>query len=369
MDSLDGSFIKMVKKPTGYITAVAFLLLAIFVFLVLKYHTYNPEAFILSGAQFRYADSQGTKGYDGQFAYYIASDALSAYQYMDEPGKRYQRILFPVLAWLLSLGGLPAAVPWAMLGINFVSLLMTTWIIAAMLADRQANPWFALIYIFYIGALFSLRTDLNEPLAMFLSLSGWYAYQRRHPKLAIVLFAFGGLAKEIGLIFPLVIAIWDFIERRWRKGIFLLSFSFLPYGVLFLFLHLQWGNSADSILPNWLPFSGIAALQDLAFLSVVGIWVLFPIIILLFFILRDWLKRNRAHWNLETFMLLTNMAFLSIMPYQTWEDPLAVFRSALPFLIATIIWMARNQRRLLPFAAALWAPSCIILFVTPGIVN
>jgi hypothetical protein len=225
-----------------------------------------------------------------------------------------------------------------------------------------------LVYVFYIGVLFSIRADLNEPLAMMLCLAGWYAYQKGITWLAILLFALGGLAKEIALIIPLAIAGWECISMRWRKGITILGFSFLPFAVLFLILQLIWGNSTSSIWPNWMPFSGIAALQDRAFLYVVALWVLFPMSALLIFLLKDLLERNRNHWNSETFILLINMACLSIMPYQTWEDPLAVLRSAIPFMLAAILWMAQNRKRLLLYAAALWATSSIIVFLIPGMV-
>jgi hypothetical protein len=225
-----------------------------------------------------------------------------------------------------------------------------------------------LVYVLYVGVLFSVRADLNEPLAMMLCLAGWYAYQRRLTRQAIVLFALGGLAKEIALIFPFAIAVWEILAQKWRRGMTVLCFSYLPFVALFLILQIKWGNSTASLWPNWLPFSGIAALQDCAFLYVVVLWVLFPMVVIMLFLLKDLLERNRMHWNPETFMLMINIAVLSIMPYQTWEDPLAVLRSALPFVLATIIWMARNRKRLLPYATALWASSCIILFLIPGMV-
>lgn len=355
-------------KIAFYVMGIALLLLGLFVFLVLYSHSYDSGAFVLSGSQFRLADSQGTKGYDGQFAYYIASEPLSAYQYMDEPGKRYQRILYPLIAWTFSFGGLPAMVPWVMVAINIISIAITTGLLALMLNERGVNPWFALVYICYVGVLFSLRADLNEPMAMMLSLAGWYAYQKQWTKRALVCFALAGLAKEIGLIIPFALVMWEFVNRQWRKAAIIIFLSFLPYVILFLFLHLICGNTTRSLLPNWIPFSGIAALQDRAFLAVASIWVLFPIAILLILVFYDVIKRNRASWNMETVMLLINMVLISIMPYQTWEDPLAVLRSAIPFFVVAIIWIAKNRRRFLPYAAALWTPSSIILFLTPGMV-
>ena len=41
---------------------------------------------------------QGTTGYDGQFAYYIARDGFAAAPNLDNPSWRFQRIIYPALA-------------------------------------------------------------------------------------------------------------------------------------------------------------------------------------------------------------------------------------------------------------------------------
>lgn len=368
MDASNGTVRESNKKTAVIVTAAALFFLGIFILLVLQSHEYNPMAFTLSGTQFREADPKGTKGYDGQFAYYIASNPLYAHHYMDEPGKRYQRILYPILVWFLSLGGLPAVIPWVMLGINLIAVTVSTGILAWMLAERGANAWFAFVYMFYAGVLFAVRADLNEPLAIMLSLGGWYAYQKRRIKFAFACFALAGLAKEIGLIFPFAIALWELMRKQWYRGMAILWVSFLPYGVLFIILQCVWGNSMTSLIPNWLPFSGMAALQDRAFFLVEGVWVLFPLLILLILLLWDLFYRKSENRNLETWMLWINIGFLSIMPYQTWEDPLAVLRSAIPFLITAMIWLAQRHKRWLPYAAVLWSTSSVILFLTPGMV-
>lgn len=358
----------MNTKQISCIAAVSMLFLGIFIFLVLHSHNYDPKAFVLSGSRFSQAEEKGTTGYDGQFAYYIALEPLTAYRHMDEPGKRYQRILFPILAWIFSVGNKARSVPWILIGINLIAIIATTTILSNMLWERQVSPWIALTYFFFIGTLFCLRADLNEPLAVALSLLGWFTYQRRNLILAIVLFAFAGLAKEIGLIFPAALAIWELFQKRYRKALAIIGFSSIPYMGLLLLLQLRWGNSTGSLIPNWLPFSGISALKDHSFLIVVGIWILIPAAVFIFFLIKDMQTNIQKHWNLETCMLIVNLAFFSIMPYQTWEDPLAIFRSAMPLVITACIWMAANHKRLLPYMTTWWTSSCILLFLTPGMV-
>ena len=59
--------------------------------------------FALVGTRYSQADPHGTQGYDGQFAYYIARDPIGGWRYCDVPAYRYQRILYPMLAWVLAL--------------------------------------------------------------------------------------------------------------------------------------------------------------------------------------------------------------------------------------------------------------------------
>ena len=50
---------------------------------------------------------RGSVGYDGQFYYYIAHDPFilgQSYNHIDFPAYRYQRIIYPLTAWLLSFG-------------------------------------------------------------------------------------------------------------------------------------------------------------------------------------------------------------------------------------------------------------------------
>src|SRR5688572_27182391 len=76
--------------------------------------------------EFVWPTPAGEKGYDGQFTYYIALDPLNPVpEHFDVRAYRYQRILHPILARLLSLGQEPF-IAWAMLAINLVMLAVGT---------------------------------------------------------------------------------------------------------------------------------------------------------------------------------------------------------------------------------------------------
>lgn len=49
------------------------------------------------------------------FIYYLALNPLSARDLMEIPSHRYKRLLFPALAWLLSVSGNTMLLPWVLI--------------------------------------------------------------------------------------------------------------------------------------------------------------------------------------------------------------------------------------------------------------
>jgi len=85
------------------------------------------------------------KGYDGQFAYYIAIDPTpkDVGPKLDAPAYRYQRILYPLLARALALAD-PAGIPWTMLLVNVLAHFLGTWAVAETLSGYGIWPGYAL---------------------------------------------------------------------------------------------------------------------------------------------------------------------------------------------------------------------------------
>src|SRR5262245_10147804 len=74
----------------------------------LALHGWNPLWFVWIGERFSNLDPHGRTGYDGQFVYYIARDGWSALPHIDNPPYRLQRIAYPLLVRLVSLGNATA---------------------------------------------------------------------------------------------------------------------------------------------------------------------------------------------------------------------------------------------------------------------
>jgi len=154
---------------------VVLVLALAYVGLMLVHYQGDPLAFALLGTRYSQSDPQGTWGYDGQFAYYIARDLAGGWRYCDVPAYRYQRILYPLLARALALGQ-PGAVPWTLIALNVLALAGGTYFTERLLATWGASRWYALAYGLYGGLVAGLRLDLSEPLAYGLVQAGLWVW-------------------------------------------------------------------------------------------------------------------------------------------------------------------------------------------------
>ena len=154
---------------------VVLVLVLAYVGLTLARYQGDPLAFALPGTRYSQSDPQGTWGYDGQFAYYIARDPAGGWRYCDVPAYRYQRILYPLLARALAWGR-PEAVAWTLIALNVVALAGGTYFTERLLATWGVSRWYALAYGLYGGLVAGLRLDLSEPLAYGLVQAGLWVW-------------------------------------------------------------------------------------------------------------------------------------------------------------------------------------------------
>lgn len=185
---------------------------------VLAGSDYIPSA---SGAAVGLSVASHSGGYDGQFYYLLALDPFSPQPalsgaHFDIPAYRAQRILYPFLAWALSLGGRPALVPIMLVAVNLAAIIAIGWL-AATLAERQgAQPIWGLLLALYPGLLLSLARDLAEPLAIALALAALLFARDRRWGWAAVALSLAVLARETTALIAvacLVIAAVDAITR------------------------------------------------------------------------------------------------------------------------------------------------------------
>lgn len=360
------------RKPGANLVPIAtvtVLLLLLLELKVLAGHNWEPRVFILERPATAAPGAKTNVGYDAQWYYHIARDPFGAWDKLDEPAYRYQRIVFPILIMVLSLGQ-PAGMPWAMLFINLAASAFACLALARLLERRRVSPWLALVFFLSLGYLLTIRTNLLEPLAFCLALWGWLMYEDGRLPPAIFLFALGGLTKEVALLFPAVLVAWEVLQMNWRRAFLIAAGSLAPYLAWYAFLY-TWFYTIQGVRifttrPLWIPFSGLRYLKDPVSRALVGVWVLGPALLAGAVAVVDAWRNRRTTWGRDALLVLIHLGFISVMPMLQWEDPLAVLRVGLGLMLGVLLWLASSHPRWLPLAVAVWGPSGLVLFFVPG---
>lgn len=143
-------------------------------------------------------------GYDGQFFTRLAFSPFTSQRHaygitIDSPAYRQQRILYPLLSWLLALGK-ATNVPWALVSINFLALLGITLVAGKISQDHGLSPFFGLLVMLSSGFILSFGRNLAEPLAGFFVITCLYELSRQHFLRASLLATAAVLTREPALI-------------------------------------------------------------------------------------------------------------------------------------------------------------------------
>lgn len=346
---------ELASPPGAALLALGMMLL--FVLLMLAGNGWDAKIFIFEGSLYSRSEPDGTIGYDGQFAYYIALDPLHAAPKIDEPAYRYQRILYPALAWLVSLGGDPALLPWVLVSINILALTAAVYLLAEYLGEQSANPLYAISFLAFIGTILTLWADLNEPLALAFSLWGLRFTRRNRVWQAGLAFALGILAKEIALMFALGAAAWCLVTRRFTHAARLIALSLAP-AVAWGFVLTRWlGESPLAAQPaamEVIPFYGMKFLLAEPVSLFILAWTAFPAAAALMVGLCD---RRRWSAGPEALVLLANTALVALMPRLTWINIAGALRLSLGLLAASLLFTARYYPTRLKWVSVFWAAS------------
>jgi len=347
----------------------------VFVALSLSVQNWDARSFALIGQRFEQRTASGSKGYDGQFAYYIATDPIGAADNMDAAAYRYLRIVYPALGWLLSLGGQAALAPWALIGINVVALGAIAILLGELLARLGASRWYGLGVPLTAGMLFALRADLNEPLALALALGAIVALSDTYRQegtgnwlLVTVLLALSALTKETGYIYAGGVVLGLLAARRWRRAIGVGLGTLGPALVWGLLISAWLGQSpfaTERTQFEAIPFGGLPYLEPPPAQLILVIWIVIPCLVLAALLIRD---ARRGEHGLFALLLSANLLFVMFLPRASYIDAFAVLRLAAGMLAAAFLWLAATgRRRWLPYFAALWLPSGVLLLVLPGV--
>jgi hypothetical protein len=116
-----------------------------------------------------------TGGFDGQFYYAIARNPwVWQATNLDVPAYRHVRLLYPALAWALSVGGEPHLLFWTLPLINLAAIAGLAWLGVRLARHYGVNSWWGFVLPLAVNDGMPLVRDLTDPLATF-SLCGLLA--------------------------------------------------------------------------------------------------------------------------------------------------------------------------------------------------
>ena len=164
-------------------------------------------------------------GYDGQFYYRLALNPLNlhrtAYGITMDGVYRFDRIGYPALAWLASLGQ-HAWVPAAMVAVNVLAVGCIGLAGGMLARDSGRHPMWGLLLAAYPGFFSAAGRDLTEPVAAACLLAGLLLSRKGRPVLAGIFLGYAALTRETVIVVAAVICLTRLAQialRRSRPGL------------------------------------------------------------------------------------------------------------------------------------------------------
>ncbi len=290
-------------------------------------------------------------GHDGQQFYAIARDPVhpgKTAAYLDRAGRRYERIVFPILAWAISPGpGTPLV-----LGLVLVSLAGVL-IGSLALARFPAAPWWLPLTLpLSPGIIVALSMTLGDALATGLVLAAFSMAFRRRWLATTAILVVAALTRETTIVAALCIACWPAIDWRTRMKIAappciaLAAWSALASSLVDSHRELTSGGEFALPFTGWFPLPG-------------GVDFFLPAILTLVLASASCRRRVSTPIRLYLFATVVLMACLGPVINFSWVNSTRVLAPALPMAIWVLVRKRRDEsgRAGRGTGGAPWSPS------------
>lgn len=214
------------KKLPIYLPGLITVIIAISILILFaSFLHYDPTFFVFAGG--KYTDPEKTPdqlyiftesvGYDGQFYYRLSLNPLTNRLTefgitLDSPRYRHQRILYPLLNWLVTFGK-AELVPYSMLLINLLGLVSIATCGGIIARDFGYSALWGCAFSLFIGLLLSLTNNLTEILEITFILLG-IILVKKSPLYGMFFFTLAVLSKETALLVPTAYLLADLIQIR-----------------------------------------------------------------------------------------------------------------------------------------------------------
>lgn len=323
---------------------------------------WDATSFVMAGIPVVARDSlpagfaviDGQAGYDGQYYYRLAlepftREATAHGIRLDLPAYRQQRILYPVLARLASLGQ-PSAIPSALILINFLALVALGWLGGVFARQLDRSPLWGTALPLYIGFVTSLSRDLAEPLECALVLGGLLLLRRERPWIAGAALAAAVLTRETAILVPAGVALAGVIhdrqrlQRNWLPAI---GVPLVVFALWQVWLWHVWGVTAfgEGSRNAGAPFSGLMVALGGGIWHWHWPWVLAVLVILATAIAGAVAWRTSPLLPGERWSWLLYLLLLVSVGSKVWGDNHAFIRAAAEFsMLGALLLLAAEQR-------------------------
>jgi hypothetical protein len=190
-------------------------------------------------------------GYDGLTFYRFALDpftsARTAYGItLDNPSYRNQRIAYPFIVWLLSLGH-AQWVPWLLVIVNIAAIAMMAAFAGALSKRFGHHALWGVILPLYPGFILTFSRDLAEIVASMFAIGAIWAITARRNITASILLTCAILTREPTMLIAIALGAAWLIERLLKRERRITAITFvvpIVIDVLWqLFLTMRWGVS------------------------------------------------------------------------------------------------------------------------------
>jgi hypothetical protein len=327
-------------------SCVVGVLYIILLFFVILTRGYGALDFVHLGAVWAKYGPAGTWGYDGQFYYQLAGHPIHAYQYMDNAPYRYQRIFYPLVVAVFSLGLAPL-IPYMMVLVNGLAIVLSVEIMSRLLAKQQLSSWLSLPVGLYFGQAAAFLFDTAEPFALFLVCAGfWFIVERRIPWAALCM-GLAALTRETSVIFAGGYVAYFLWRKEWRSAALFTGLGVLPILLWLLALRLIFGRTGITFAPAFehAPFAGLFYYSSTPrkFLLLI-IFMLLPTIMSCLLALSELMHRRWQHLALLG-IWLANLCTIVFLSHESYADLISCGRIAGCVVVPGLFYgvMTRNK--------------------------
>ncbi|MFH0787266.1 MAG: hypothetical protein V2B13_06580 [Pseudomonadota bacterium] len=290
-------------------------------------------------------------GYDGQFYYFIAHDPFilgQSYDHIDFPAYRYQRIIYPLTAWVLSLGQ-PPWIPYMLVAVNLFAVLVGTYFIILLLEFYGRNPWVSLFYPALWGFLLCLLRSLPEPLAITFVVMAVFFYLKGKTLCQVISLSLAALTQETTLLVSIAFFLYFFWKRDLKRSLYMV-FSIFSYLVWQLYIHFRFQTfsfigGTKNFSP---PFLGITekfhslSQGSLSYEIIAELLFLFLISVLIITALYDIFK----YYSPLTLSFLGYALMTALLNHLIWVEPWSYARATLGLLVFNLLIFTKYGRKL-----------------------